>query len=373
MKLERFDMERLQSQWENAVKYNLSESGVHPMTVDELIEDRNVLDEWLGQRLGYNPTNGTEALRDSLSGLYNGVDRDNILVTNGGAEANFLALWNLIEDGDEVLVMLPNYMQTWGIARGLGAFVKPLWLREELAWAPDLDELKRLVTNDTKLIIVCNPNNPTGALLSEEALQAICDAAGRYGAWILADEVYQNAERDGTTTPSFWGRYDRTLVTNSLSKAYGLPGLRIGWMVGPKEVIADLWAYKDYTTIAPGTLSDRLARIALAPARRAKIITRTRAILNHNFPILKAWLDAHDGLFHMIEPRAGAIAYIKHHLKINSTELAMQLLHEKSVLIVPGDYFHMDHYLRIGYGGEPECLRQGLNLVHEAIEEIIKL
>jgi len=175
--------------------------------------------------------------------------------------------------------MLPNYMQIWGIARGFGGTVRPFHLREEDAWAPDLDELRRVVSGRTRLIAVCNPNNPTGAILTEGQMQEIVRIASKSGAWLLVDEVYRGAERDRERTPTFWGLYDRLLITAGLSKAYGLPGLRTGWMACPPEIAAACWSYKDYTTIGPGALNELLARLALNGATSEKILNRTRTIV----------------------------------------------------------------------------------------------
>jgi aspartate/methionine/tyrosine aminotransferase len=187
---------------------------------------------------------------------------------------------------------------------------------------------------------------------------------------VLSDEIYQGAELDGRDTPSMWGRSDRVIVTNGLSKAYGLPGLRIGWIVGPAPRIASLWSYHDYTTISPGALSDALAQRALEPARRDQILARTRAILNANFPLIAEWLDGHQGLFSYAPPDAGAIVYVRYHHPINSTDLVTQLRERKSVLIVPGDHFGMDGYLRIGFGEDGGYMRQGLNRVHDLLSEL---
>jgi aspartate/methionine/tyrosine aminotransferase len=201
-------------------------------------------------------------------------------------------------------------------------------------------------------------------------MSAIVSAASRTGAWIVADEIYQGAERVGGTTPSFWAKHDRVLVVSGLSKAYGLPGLRIGYIVGPKDRIDKTWPRHDYTTIGPGILSDRVARIALAPGNREKILERTRGILRKNYPVVEAWIDRHAGLFKCIPPRAGAIAYMRYALKTNSTELVTRLIHEKSALVVPGDHFEMDHYLRIGFGSEPEYVERGLARVGELLAEL---
>lgn len=366
MNIEQFKMERMQSTWENVVEYNLSESGVHPLSLRELVSDEE-LREIMSLGLGYSQTNGTPELRREIAGLYPGATVDQILATAGSSEANFLLMWSLIEPGDEVVFMMPNYMQMWGLARGFGAKLKPLWLRKSLGWAPDIDELRNLVTPKTKLIIVTNPNNPSGAVLSRKTMAAIVSSAVRVGAWIIADEVYQGAEREGGTTPSFWGMYDKVVIVNGLSKAYGLPGVRIGWILGPEDFIQRTWPYHDYTTISPSILSDRLARFALSPDNREKILERTRGILQKNFPIIKDWLVRQNGFFEFVPPCAGAIVFAEYRGRLNSTELVNRLIREKGVLIVPGDHFEMDHHLRFGFGSEPEYLRSGLARVEELI------
>lgn len=379
MRIEPFEMERLQSQWENVVEFNLSESSVHPMTLGELVEVKTggekalgdkLLSDLLGQKLGYVQTNGSLELREAISRLYAGAGPDNVLVTNGTAEANYVAIWNLIEPGDEIILMLPSYMQIWGLARALGVRMVPLPLKEACNWAPDLAELAQAISPRTKLIAVCNPNNPTGAVLCEAEMQAIVGAAREAGAWLLADEVYQGAEREGPITPSFWGRYEKVLITNGLSKAYGIPGLRIGWITGPEEKIAELWGYHDYTTIAVGALSDRLALLVLETENRRRILGRTRAILRENYPILEKWMKSQPGIFHLVPPAAGAIAYLRYELDINSTALMQKLRDEQSVLVVPGDHFGMDHYLRVNYGPPRACLEAGLGRIAEALREI---
>jgi aspartate/methionine/tyrosine aminotransferase len=370
MRLDKFEMERLQSTWENRVRFNLSESSVHPMSIRELIADPEFLERLIDGPLYYNQSNGTDELRSAIAASYPGATLDNIEVTNGGSEANFISVYSLLEPGDEVVLVLPNYGQILGLVNSLGMRAKSVALKETLNWAPDIGELDAAVSDKTRMIVVCNPNNPTGAVLSLEEMRALVRAASRSGAWILADEIYQGSERDGRTTPTFWGMYDRVVITNGLSKAFGLPGLRIGWIVAPADVIAKTWSCHDYTTIAPGTLSDTLARVALSPAGRRRCLERTREICRRNFPLFRQWMEGHGSMFHMIEPRAGAIAYVHYDLPINSTRLIERLLFEKSVLIVPGDHFGMDGYLRIGYGPQPEYLRQGLDEMHNLLTEL---
>jgi aspartate/methionine/tyrosine aminotransferase len=372
MQVEQFAMERMQSTWENLVEFNLSESGVQPMTPRELLQDTD-LNVVLDQPLVYTQSNGTPALRSLISSLYPGSSPEHIEVTNGGSEANYICVWRLVEPGDDVVMLVPNYMQTWGLIRGFGGTVREWPLIEDRAaqrWRPNLDELANLVTDRTRLIVICTPNNPTGATLTADELNAIAAIAERHGAWVLSDEVYRGGELGGDEAASMWGRYDRVIVTSGLSKAYGLPGLRIGWIVGPPEFVASTWAYHDYTTIAPGALSDRLARVALDPARRPAILARTREIIRHNFPVIEDWLRAHDPMFSWIPPQAGAIVYVGYNYAINSTELVTRLRQEKSVLIVPGDHFGMDGYLRLGFGEHVEYLKQGLERLHALLSTL---
>lgn len=366
MKIEIFKMERMQSLWENVVDYNLSESGVHPLNLKELLLPGE-LEELAAVEIGYTQTNGTPRLRENIARLYPGIDPEQIMVTAGSSEANFLLMWSLLEPGDEVVFELPNYMQMWGLSRSFGARVKSLWLRPELGWQPDPDELRKLVNGNTRLIILTNPNNPTGSILSREIREEIVRQADRVGAWLLVDEVYRGAERNGLETPSFWGSYDRLVVVAGLSKAYGLPGLRLGWLAGPPELVKKIWTYHDYTTISVSVLTDHLATRVLEPDRRQKILKRTREILNSNLPVLESWLNSFNGLFSYLPPQAGAILFARYNLQINSTELVEKILKEKSVLLVPGDHFELDQHLRFGYGSNQDYLKKALARVTEAI------
>ena len=381
MKLEPFAMERMQSTYENQVDFNLSESGVHPLRLGDIVDDAASRAMLLDEPLRYIQSNGTVALRTAVARIYPGATTDHIQVTNGGSEANYVTVWRLVEPGDDVVLMVPNYMQTRGLARAFGATVKEWPLVQSGAspaeakgeggrWQVDVAALEQIVSPRTKLIIICNPNNPTGARIEASDLDAIAAIAARNRSWVLSDEIYRGAERDGRETPSMWGRYDRAIVTSGLSKAYGLPGLRIGWIAGPQELVASLWSYHDYTTISPGALSDALARRALEPLRRAEILERTRGILNANYPIMAEWLDSHGALFSYAPPDAGAIVYVHYHHPINSTDLVNRLREQKSVLIVPGDHFGMDGYLRIGFGDETDYMRQGLNRLRELLVEL---
>jgi aspartate/methionine/tyrosine aminotransferase len=369
MKIQPFELERWQSIWENKVELNISESGVHPLSTAELVPNAATLQKILDVPQYYPQTNGSEELRSRIAELYPGAKAENVLVTCGGSEANFVATWALLEPGDEIVFMMPNYMQIAGLAGAFGATVKPLWLREELQWGIDRDELPRLIGPRTRLVAICNPNNPTGSVLKKEEREAIVAAAEKMGAWILADEVYRGAEFDGSMTTSFWGGYDRILCTAGLSKAFSLPGLRTGWVLGAPKMVEKFWGYHDYTSIGPSMLTDRLASVALEPKRREWILNRTRETLLRNYPPLRAWLDSHADSFTHVPPKAGAIAWAGLRSGQNSLQMAEQLREKKSVLLVAGEQLGMESFVRFGFGGNTEHLQRALVRVDEWLQE----
>jgi len=368
MRIDLFRMERTQCLYENEVRHNLSESGVLPMRLQEILGGSPDPD-WLREaRLKYPASRGSQRLRERIAQFYGGATHDNVMVTNGGSEANYVCLWGLLEKGDRAAVMIPNYLQGWGLARAYGGRADAFRLLPRSGggrarWALDQRSLDRAVTRRTRLILVTNPNNPTGAVLDVEEMDAVVRAARRVGAWIVSDEVYRGAELAGPTSPTFWGRYDRVLVTAGLSKAFGLPGLRTGWILGPGKTIARLCAYHDYLTLTPTYLSDRIAEIVMEPARREAILARTRRILRANLPALEQWIAAHGDLFTYIRPLAGAIALVGYRLPIGSVALFDRLRLQQSVLITPGAHFGIGRYIRIGYGYDRESLERGLERI----------
>ncbi len=362
-----FELERIQSLFENTVDFNLTESGFHPYTLSEFLEPHQ-LTELTDMVLSYGQTNGSIPLRKRISDLYSDIDQENVLVTNGSSEANFVACHTLLQRGDEVVVMVPNYMQIWGIAKEMGCEVKVFHLREENNWAPDLEELRSSVTKKTKMIAICNPNNPTGYILTMEEMKEIVEIARSVDAWVYSDEVYRGAELDGNMTPSFVGTYDKVMVNGGLSKAYALPGLRLGWLVGPAELINSSWAYHDYTSITAGILSHYVGEIALRPEKRTQIFKRNRVMLNENLTAVGEWLDSYGELFQYIPPKGGGMLFVRYHLDINSTDLADWLREEKSVFILPGDCYGMDKFFRVGIGERKDYLLSGLDRIKDALK-----
>lgn len=237
-------------------------------------------------------------------------------------------------------------------------------------WRPDLARLASLVSAKTRAVVINTPNNPTGARLTDADLDAIAAAADRVGAWVISDEIYRGAELDGQDSPSMWGRSGRVIVTSGLSKAYGLPGLRVGWIVAPPEVAHALWQYHDYTSIAPGATSDRAAQVALSPDTRTRLLARTRAILNDNVPKVEAWLRSCGHQFHWASPDAGAFVFARYALPMNSTALATRLRDDESALVVPGDHFGMDGYLRFGVGERADYVLAGLDRLKALLDRL---
>jgi aspartate/methionine/tyrosine aminotransferase len=367
MKIPTFEMERMQSTWENVVEMDMSESGVRPVSLRELGEMGLDVDAILDTPLGYSQSNGTAPLRRRLAALYPGATPDYIEVTNGTSEANYLLALTLLREGDQVAFEVPNYMQLGGIPLSLGAGVRRFSLRLDRGWEPDWDEFDRAVTNKTRVVYLSNPNNPTGSILSPEAMRRIVARCDEAGAYLLADEVYLGAEIDCPRTTSFWGMSDRVIVTSGLSKAYGIPGVRIGWIVGPPEVVAECWSQHDYLTIGPNKISDAVATVAVDAANRERLYSRTRAILRHNLAIMREWVDSFRGFLSFREPRAGALCLVRYDSRTPSLEIAERVRVNQSVLIVPGVHLGLEGYLRIWLGGKPEFLREGLRRVGEEL------
>jgi aspartate/methionine/tyrosine aminotransferase len=367
MAIELFEMERMQSTWENIVEFDMSESGVRPLTLRELVEMGFDLEAFLDEPLGYSQSNGTPELRRQLAALYPGATADHIEVTNGTSEANYLIALSQVRAGDDVAIQVPNYMQMPGVARSLGANVRTFRLSQEDGWEPDWDEFERAVTSRTRLVYLSNPNNPTGAVLSDAAMQRIVQRCESTGTWLLADEVYLGAEIDRPRTPSFWGMSDRVIVTSGLSKAYGIPGVRVGWIVGPREVVSSSWTQHDYLTIGPNKMSDRIARVAVEPVTRERCYARTREILRRNLPIAREWVNEFRGHVTWREPQAGAICLLKYDANVPSLELAERVRLNQSTLIVPGSHVGLEGYVRIWLGGREPFLREGLRRIGQEL------
>jgi aspartate/methionine/tyrosine aminotransferase len=348
-----FDLEYTQSIWEQKVDINLTESGVHPIRLEELLgDDQDKLASLLSTEINYPHVNGNPELRENIAALYDDAGIEDVLVTVGAAEANNIAIQTLLEPGDELATQAPTYKQVWGLAQNKGCEVRPFRLLPDEAWRLDVDELYEQVTDKTRIIAICNPNNPTGYIMTGDEMDAVISAADRVGAWILADEVYRGAERvQEEETLSFYGRYDKVLAIGSMSKAYGLPGLRIGWVVGPPDTVQDIWRRHEYTTITATMLSNILAGYALSSEVRPRLIKRTRDYIRNGFPVLEEWIARQNGLFSCTPPQASAVSFVR----------------EASVFVGAGDSFGMDHHLRVAFGQEKEVLQDAFARMEETL------
>lgn len=363
MAIELFEMERMQSTWENLVDYDMSESGVRPLTLRELVGMGFNLDEFLDQPLGYSQSNGTIELRERIAASYHGATAEQIEVTNGTSEANYLVALSLLRPNDRFAMELPNYMQMRGVARSLGADVATFHLRQAHGWEPDWNEFDRAMATRPRLVYISNPNNPTGSVLSDQAMQRIVAGCESAGSWLLSDEVYLGAEIARPRTPTFWGLSDRVIVTSGLSKAYGIPGVRIGWIVAPPSLTEQCWTQHDYLTIGPNKMSDRIARVAVEPTNRERCYARTRDILSRNLPVARAWVESFRGRLTWREPEAGAIALVKYDSPLASIPLADRIRTRQNTLVVPGSHVGLEGYLRVWLGGGEDFLAEGLRRI----------
>ncbi len=367
-----FLVENYLSDNEQGVDFNFSESGVHPLRLGELFAFAGRDIESLADTLlDYPEVCGKRALREKIAALYPGAGADNVLVTVGASEANHLVASTLLQPGDEMVALRPGYLQLPGNAQNLGIRVETVPLVEDKGWVLDIEELNARVNSKTRLLSIINPNNPTGHILSQAEIAAIINAADRVGAWIVADEVYAGTERgERDTTPTLWGQYDKVIAINSMSKAYGLPGLRTGWLVAPAELIPDLWRRHEYATISATMLGNELTDIALDPTVHPQLTARARRLINTGFDTLMDELAVHEGLYSVVPPQASAMCIVRYDLPIDSGEFVDRLVAEKSTLVVPGNCFGLERHFRFSSALPEPYLKEGLARINALVAEI---
>lgn len=362
MKIRDFGVEIWMNEWETRCELNLAETCVESLTVAELLamagKTDTILAELLPLKLTYGAIEGTERLRTLVAGLYDRQTLHNVIITHGAIGANALVHQTLIEPGDRVISVLPTYQQHYSIPESLGADIRILKLGEANGFLPDLDELAELAIPGTRLIAINNPNNPTGSLMDRAYLEAVAGIARSCGAWLLCDEVYRGTDQEGDgSTVSIADIYERGISTASMSKAFSLAGLRLGWIVAPQELIAAVAIHRDYNTISVGMLDDLFASIALENSDR--ILERSRRITRRHLGILDAWVRA-EPLISWVKPKSGTTALLKYDLPMGSRAFCRRLLAQTGVMLMPGDALDMEGYLRIGYTNREADLREGL-------------
>ncbi|MBT2447846.1 aminotransferase class I/II-fold pyridoxal phosphate-dependent enzyme [Streptomyces sp. ISL-43] len=365
-----FELLEWQSRDDGAAEFSLADSGCQPVTMRELLGDGGALEQLLDTPLHYPPERGGEELRRLVAEHHCGT-ADDVIVTVGAAESNAIALETLVRPGDHVVTLSPGYRQVWGAAVNLGARVEEVHSTPAGGWRPDLDALRKAVRPDTRLISLTNPNNPTGTVLTEREMDEIVAVAAGAGAWILADEVHRGTELStDVTTPSFWGRYDRVVCVGSLSKAFGMPGLRVGWLVAPPRILPDLWRRHEYAAVSTGSVSMALAEIALAEGTRQRLTGRYRSLIRESWTWLREWADAHPELVSVVEPQATALGFIKYHVDLPSVEVAEALRVRGGVLVGAGAHFGVEGHVRITHGHDPAYLAAALERMARVLKEL---
>jgi aspartate/methionine/tyrosine aminotransferase len=363
VRVDQFGVEVWMNEHEVQATWNLGETCIDSLTLDELLElsghAEATLRELLTRKLTYGDIHGVPRLRQLIAALYESVGPDRILLTHGAIGANFLAEYTLVEPGDRVVCVQPTYQQLYSVPASFGADVRLLRLRPEEGFLPNLDELRDLAGGRAKLICINNPNNPTGALMPLSLLEQIVEVARECGAYLLADEVYRGLEHDRTVvTPSVADLYERGVSTGSMSKAFSLAGLRLGWIAAAPDVIADCERHRDYTTISCSLLDEALAGVALQ--HKDRLLERNLRIMLSNAATLRDWIAAEPRIS-WVPPAAGTTAFLRYDYDLPSERFAQDLFDFNGTFLVPGSCFATDGWLRVGYACSPAVLRGGLD------------
>jgi aspartate/methionine/tyrosine aminotransferase len=372
MHIEPFKVEIWMNEWETQCDHNLAETCVESITVDELLKlsGRNdtSLAELLPMKMTYGDIEGSMRLRQAVCELYEGQEAENITITHGTIGANMLVHRTLVSRDDHVVSIVPTYQQHYSIPESIGADVELLQLEAEDGFLPDLNKLRSMVTENTRMIALTNPNNPTGALIDRPMLEEIASIARASNAWILCDEVYRGTAQDGNgMSSSIADIYEKGISTASMSKAFSLAGLRLGWIAAPKELHEAIMIQRDYDTISVGMINDHLSAMALE--NKTAVLERSHTITRGNLKILDDWVHSEKRV-DWVKPRAGTTAMLKIELPMSAREFCLKLIQEKGVLLMPGDAFDMEGYVRIGFANNTEVLKTGLAKISELLEAL---
>jgi aspartate/methionine/tyrosine aminotransferase len=366
VKIETFLLERWMTRHETHVRYDIAESGILPLSTNDLLAfeadaDRDATRQrLLDIPLGYSEARGTEALRAQLAATYRRGDPDHILVTTGAIEANFLLFNQLLDAGDHMIAPFPAYQQLYSVPTAIGCDVSLWHVGPETNYQYDVDALEKLVRPNTRVIIVNTPHNPTGAMLSPADAKRVYDLAESVGATVIGDEAYRWLAVPGGD-PFAEPMFDlgpRGVSVGTLSKPFGLPGLRIGWIAGPPDLIQACWGLRDYITLSPGKLNDAIAQLGMK--HRDQIVARNRQIITANLAAATTWMDARREFMSWTPPRGGLLALLKYDLPIDSLTLADRLATDYSVMLAPGSAFGYENHLRLGVGQRPDIFARGL-------------
>ena len=374
MEIKAFEVEEWMNKYEDDAKYNIAETCVESLKVGELLDIASIeRDEFFGKlaetKLTYGAIPGSAALREEITKLYHSKKTiDNVIVTNGGIGANFLALFTLVRPGDEIVAVYPTYQQLYSLPEALGAKVRRLRLEPEDGYIPDMNKLRTLVKSNTRAIVINTPNNPTGACFGEEIMREIAEIAGKAGAWVVCDEVYRGLEHEGSySVPSIADIYEKGVSTSSMSKVYSLAGLRLGWVTADEAFIKECFKHRDYNIISCGMIDDALALIALK--NKEKILGRNLKIVRENKKVLADWVESTGGISFVL-PNAGTTALIKYDHDMASEDLCRRMFEYNGAFVVPGSCFEFENHFRIGYAPKKEVLIEGLAAVSAFLQQL---
>lgn len=370
MKIQPFKVEEWMNAHETRARYNIAETCVDSVSLEELFQLTNTDGEAFWQnfrkkRLTYGDIEGAPEFRQGVCGLYRTLKVENIVPTHGASGANHHVFYSLIQPGDEVISIMPTYQQLYSIPESLGAKVKILNLTRENGYHVDLQALKELVTKHTRMICINNPNNPTGALLTEEELTGIVEIAGKVDAWVLCDEVYRHLTQRDEWCPSIADLYQKGISVASMSKVFSLAGLRLGWIAThDRNAIRSFLSHRDYNLISCGMLDEAIAGIALSGAEN--ILKRNGQIVRANLAILNQWVNTQPHVSY-VKPEAGTTALVYYDLDIPSRTFCEELFARTGAFVTPGECFELERCMRIGYACDTDTLKAGLAAMDEYI------
>jgi aspartate/methionine/tyrosine aminotransferase len=359
MKIEPFRIEQYYARHEFTAPYMLSSSDAESVAIAELLAlEPDAAERLFAQRLGYTESVGAAELRAAASGIYEAMGEDEVIVVSCAEEGIFTAYHALLEPGDHVVVETPCYESALQVARSAGAEVTE-WRRSAGdGWAYDLGALERALRPATRLVYVNTPHNPTGALMPLEVLHRVVELCAERNAWLFCDEVYRELEHDpADRLPAACELYDRALSLGSVSKTYGLPGLRLGWLASrDREALARIVDLKHYTTICSSAPSELLSALALR--HRQALVDRNRAIVLANLALLDAFFVRRAEGFSWTRPTAGPIGFPRLEGTEDTTSFCRLVVSETGVLLLPGAVYDEPGHLRVGFGraNMPEAL-----------------
>ncbi len=372
MKIDKFKLEYWLNPRDPLCKYNLGASCVKALKLEELLElagvDKDAFMAQLGETsLHYGHFYGSERLLAAISSLYENAGPECILTTHGGTGANNLVMNALVEPGDNVVAIVPNYQQHYSIPASLGAEIRFLHLNWQDDYSLNVNDLMALVDRKTKLITLSNPNNPTGKFFGRSTLTVIGDVARKVGAYVLCDEIYRGL--DDEYMPSMVDVYEKAIVTSSMSKVYSMAGTRVGWIVTRDRAAKDIMENRrSYDTVCDGPIDELLAAIALE--NKDTILRRSRSIVRTSRALLDDWLTKHPKL-HCSKVSHSATALIHYDYDISSVKLCEDVYEKLGVLLCHGDCFDEEKCFRMGYGfGDPEKFSKGLELLGGYFDEL---